>query len=73
MKKLFFAALFAVVAVGGAFAQQYSSEPNGEGVLFNCATNNTPTCQAEFPDGAYDLEGNPSVRITLPNLFYDPI
>lgn len=52
MKKLFFSALVAVVAIGGAYANEYSTEPNGGGSIFYCSGLLAPLCSAVY-DGAY--------------------
>lgn len=43
MKKLFFTALVAIVAVGGAYAQ-YVSTPGATSPQFNCSGTATPLC-----------------------------
>ena len=71
MKKLIFAALLATVALGGAYAAEYSTGPAGAGRHFTCNGADSPTCKAQFPAGAYLV---PSSTISqLPELTYEPI
>lgn len=56
MKKLFFTALVAVAAVGGAYAQ-YTSTPFGPSE-FNCQEIDTPTCGQVIPGTIYEAGTN---------------
>jgi len=49
MKRLFFAAILATVAAGSAYAQQYTTQPNGAGTIFSCINTASPTCRTDAP------------------------
>ncbi|TCC87848.1 hypothetical protein [Pedobacter hiemivivus] len=73
MKKLFFAALLATVAIGSAYAQQqYAPNSDGSGTKFICVEEDQPTCREIFPNGAFEYPSLTPVS-TLPDLFYDEI
>lgn len=72
MKKLFFIAALAIVAVGGAFAQQYSTEKDGEGTLFNCTIQDEPTCTDMVGERAFIYPTDEEVELPE-ELFYDEI
>ena len=70
MKKLFFAALLATVAVGGAFAQ-YTTIPNSPTSQFNCSSNDTPTC-ASLGVAVYPINSSTPVGQDILDLEYQP-
>lgn len=63
MKKLFFTALVAIVAIGGAYAQQYSTLPNGGGTKFSCDALSGSTCAALFSQGYVYPDGTEPVDL----------
>lgn len=74
MKKLFFTALVAVVAVGGAYAQQYyQAQPeseNGSAIHFDCVGDVNPLCGASTyladTDTLASSEIQESTKVELP-------
>lgn len=69
MKKLFFAALFAAVAVGGAVAQEYQSQSAPQ-FTFNCDGEDDPTCESAAP-GLPWTRLSDSATIASPPADYD--
>jgi hypothetical protein len=70
MKKLFFAAAIAIVAVGGAYAQQQYSTAPGAGTIFTCDAPSGPTCRVEV-GSAYEYP-NGIELVLLPETPYNP-
>lgn len=70
MKKLFFTALVAVVAVGGAFAQTYRNTPvagQPQTKQFTCEGEDAPTCGSTYSQ-IYLLDGTPVTPGAAPYL-----
>lgn len=70
MKNLFFAALVAVVAVGSAYAQEYSTEPFSAGIQFSCTeVNEAPTCDDELTSAdVYEIDSNTPITLSAQEL-----
>lgn len=64
MKKLFFTALVAVVAVGGAYAQQYTYINGATTINFDCA-GGPASCEASLPSGGTVFQNTPSGPVEI--------
>ncbi|WP_158799789.1 hypothetical protein [Pedobacter sp. L105] len=72
MKKLFFASILAILAIGGAYAQTFSTGPSGTGTIFSCTTATTPTCRSTVPGGTAYPFPTGTTKVQLPDLHYVP-
>jgi hypothetical protein len=71
MKKLFFSALIAIVAVGGAYAQ-YTTTPGGAS-QFDCDDSPTVTCRVQFSGQTIYIAGTSTpVSESVLDLHYNP-
>lgn len=64
MKKLFFTALVAVVAVSGAFAIPLYTQ-TGDSPVVNCDISDQPTCEAAYPNTNLYTENNRTTAVNL--------
>jgi len=66
MKKLFFASFLAIVAVGGAYATNYSTGPNSTGTKFSCTVGSAPICSEKITPTQVIYTLGTSSATTLP-------